>query len=350
MEMKQTKISVTSANNNEYFYGLAKKIRPIREKADAYKEETGERYFYTPEELAIVQEVNEIVELQLRDFIYDFLHRGGYDSFKNQFSDFYSMCILKVFERFPWYNGECTLSTFIVRDLKGVVNIYIGKERGLSQYYNEQNVKIQRVIKDMTAKGIEPTVPEISRAINEKASKNNRISEKTIRTVLDMNKSGAPCSLDACENLMEGYFESPEESYFKNEDAQMVYDILNSLLPYERIAFKLVNGVVDVETGPHEKGTFVAGATYKDVGRQPSLIKAVEAAGKIDWLKGKRKAVPATKVEEIVATARRKINSNPEVMSRLDALRQVYAEDIEMSGEDAIKSAEDLIISDMFDD
>lgn len=348
MEMKQNKVSVTSANNNKYFYELAQKIRPIREKADTYKEETGERYLYTPEELAIVQEVNEIVELQMRDFIYDFLHRGGYDSFKAQFSDFYSMCILKVFERFPWYNGECTLSTFIVRDLKGVVNIYIGKERGLSQYYNEQNVKIQRVIKEMTAKGVEPTVPEIYRIINERAAKNNKISEKTIRTVLDMNKSGAPCSLENCENLMEGSFESPEESYFKSEDARMVHEILSSLLPYERIAFKLINDVVDEETGPHRKDTFISGSTYKDVGRQTSLIEAVKAAGKEEWVR--YGVIPATKVEEIVGVARRKINSNPEVMSRLDALRQVYAEDIEMSSEDAIKSAEDLIISDMFDD
>ena len=42
------------------------------------------------------------------------------------------------------------------------INKYLGKEKGLSQYYNEQNVKIQKAIKEINTNGIEPTVPEIS--------------------------------------------------------------------------------------------------------------------------------------------------------------------------------------------
>ena len=61
------------------------------------------------------------------------------------------------------------------------INKYLGKEKGLSQYYNEQNVKIQKAIKEINTNGIEPTVPEISKIVN--AGKNKKISEKTIRTV-----------------------------------------------------------------------------------------------------------------------------------------------------------------------
>lgn len=55
-----------------------------------------------------------------------------------------------------------------------------------------------------------------------------------------------------------------------------------------------------------------------------------------------------SRVEEIVQTAKRKINVHPEVMTRVDAMRQIFTEDIATDEEDAIKSAEDLIIADAF--
>lgn len=250
-----------SNDDNSYFYSLAQMVKPIRQKADSYKAKTGERYVYTPDELAIVQHANEELEKKLGKYIHDFLKKGGYSSFANQYEDLYSICLIKIFERFPEYNGQYKLTTFIARDLKLAINKYLGKEKGLSQYYNEQNVKIQKAIKEINTNGIEPTVPEISKIVN--AGKNKKISEKTIRTVLDIKEHGNVCSLELCEAHAES-LDSPEEEYIKGEEAQMVYDILSTLLPYERIAFKLINGVVDEETGPHAAGTFISGCTYKD--------------------------------------------------------------------------------------
>ena len=73
-------------------------------------------------------------------------------------------------------------------------------------------------------------------------------------------------------------------------------------------------------------------------------MQAVINANKSEWIKWH--AVLPSRVEEIVSSAKRKINANPEVMTRIDAIRQVYTEDVAFDGEDAIKSAEELIISD----
>ena len=336
---------VAKETTNQHFFQLAQKVKPIREKADRYKEETGEVYEYTPEEAEIVQSINMEVYEQLKDFLHDFLHKNCYDSFKGHYEDLLSNCLIVVFNRFPYYNGEYALTTFLGRDLKLTVNKYLGAERGLSQYYNEQNVKIQKAIKELRIKGVEPTVMAISEIINK--GKNKKISEKTIRSVLDIAASGAvqPLPDNASEQSNE-FADSPKEAYIKSENAKLVEDILSRLEPYERIAYKLSCGVVDVETGPHLEGTFLAGSTYKDVGRQPSLIQAVIDAGKEDWIK--YHAVMPSRVEEIVQTAKRKINVHPEVMTRVDAMRQIFTEDIATDEEDAIKSAEDLIIADAF--
>ena len=112
-----------SNDDNSYFYSLAQMVKPIRQKADSYKAKTGERYVYTLDELAIVQHANEELEKKLGKYIHDFLKKGGYSSFANQYEDLYSICLIKIFERFPEYNGQYKLTTFIARDLKLAINI-----------------------------------------------------------------------------------------------------------------------------------------------------------------------------------------------------------------------------------
>ena len=302
------------------FADYAARIKEIRNKEDAAKKENL-TYHYTEEEDAFITKVNTELYAQLEQYIWSFIN-ANYKSYLNIFEDLRSICILKMYEAFPGYNGQYSLTTYYVRFFKGACNDFLGKKVGLSSYYNEINNKVQKVVTAMEKKGISVSVSEIKRRLND-----DNISEQTIERVLRMAESHTeqlnPDYIDSQEHS----FQSPEEMLIEKEDKLFINDILSVLLPYERVAYKLYYGAYDAETGYFDK----AHMTYKFIGMSPSFLKSLVDSNIGSFIKKDNDGklfVPKEKVEGIIRTATKKVKAHPSVMKVVDAKRSVYGKEI----------------------